>query len=95
MWQRLRLRRLQLTAAFLAVLVILSTVIGATGLGSRSSAPTRPGGLAAAGRALERSLAARGARTRATLPGRPPQRIRPDALTYDSVSSAIRSALER
>ena len=57
MWQRLRLRRLQLTAAFLAVLVILSTVIGATGLGSRSSAPTRPGGLAAAGRALERSLA--------------------------------------
>jgi hypothetical protein len=37
--QRLRLRRLQLTAAFLAVLVILSTVIGAIGLGSRSSAP--------------------------------------------------------
>jgi protein-disulfide isomerase len=57
MWQRLRLRRLQLTAAFLGVLVILSTVIGATGLGSRSSAPTRPGGVAAAGRALERSLA--------------------------------------
>jgi protein-disulfide isomerase len=27
-------------------------------------------------------------------PSRPPQRIRPDALTYDSVSSAIRSALE-
>jgi hypothetical protein len=27
-------------------------------------------------------------------PGRPPQRLRPDALTYDSLSSAIRSALE-
>lgn len=57
MWQRVRLRRLQLIAAFLAVLVVLSTVIGATGLGSRSSAPTRPGGLSAAGRALESSFA--------------------------------------
>lgn len=57
MWQRLRLRRLQLTAAFLALLVIFSTVLGATRLGTRASSRSGPDPLAAAGSTLERALA--------------------------------------
>jgi protein-disulfide isomerase len=47
MWQRLRLRRLQLTAAFLALLVIFSTVLAATRVGTHASTRREPEPLAA------------------------------------------------
>jgi protein-disulfide isomerase len=42
MWQRLRLRRLQLTAAFLALLVVFSTVLAATRVGTHASTRSEP-----------------------------------------------------
>jgi protein-disulfide isomerase len=46
MWQRLRLRRLQLTAAFLALLVVFSTVLAATRVGTHANTRTAPAPLA-------------------------------------------------
>jgi protein-disulfide isomerase len=57
MWQRLRLRRLQLIAGFLALLVAVSTVLGVTRIGSHASSSREPDALGAAGVALERALA--------------------------------------